>query len=155
MFLVAVYFCSLALSGSWVEGGEPDYKVVNPDSSITSQSLNVGRKLSFRWKQPGELCVDFTCSLWVCRYLSTFLPVCPPRSPAPAWLWAGSQRAELSIRARQASSSGDYYICTIVPLRKVSGECVSSCFYAPEGFHVHSNPLQAWAKAKFPINILK
>lgn len=155
MFLVAVYFWSLALGGSWIEVGEPDYTTINPDSSITLLSLKVGRKLSFRWKQPGGLCVDFTYSLCICRYLSTYLPVCFPHAPVPAWLWASSQRAELPIRARQASSSGDLCICTIAPLRKVSRECVSSCFYAPEGFHVHSNPLQAWAKAKLPINILK
>lgn len=38
-FIVAVYFWSLALSRSWVEGEETDYKAVNPYSSITLQRV--------------------------------------------------------------------------------------------------------------------
>ena len=54
-----------------------------------------------------------------------------------------------------ASNSGNHSTYTIVPLRKVSRECVPSCFYVSEGFHVHANPLRTWAKAKAPINIVE
>lgn len=149
--LCSFYSWSLALRRSQAEGEETGYKAVNPYSSITWQRVWMFRE-SFQVKTTWGIICGFHLPFMGLQ-VPTRLP--PSPAPVPAWLWAGSHRAEPSIKAGQASSSGNHSTYTIVPLRKVSRECVPSCFYVSKGFHVHTDPLWTWAKAKLPINIWK
>lgn len=79
MFLVAVDFWSLALSGSWVEGEEPDSKAVNPYSSRTSQEFECWEKVEFQVKTTWAIMCGFPLPLTGLQ-VPEYLPVCAPQA---------------------------------------------------------------------------